>query len=409
MPSFSKQRRKCMNSHYKVLTKKDAKYLYPWSGPIPYFSSKGSSFQIGRRHGIVCKDQVRRNLLGTTKILKEELHIGDSLLAEDLDVYDEKIRKCHPTFSDEIRGIAEGAGVKYSDVLMLNSFMNLRTLHDKQEIQLSRLCSSFAAWGPATKDGNPIVGHNDDGVRFSDQFLALMDAQPSEGFRFCLPIYPGYLGYHTIVNDQGFSAVGTGLEQGPKREYARMGVPIFVLFRYLGQFVDNVESGIEFLKRADNGISGNFLLTDKTGAAAIIHLVPDDLAVIRPGRRGDDYFVLTNHALTDSVKERLTLRKYPETSHFRYQSVLRSVKKERGRIDLDRAVAIMSTHYDYSAGKDNHPSGNTPCRHYEYEGKFAGTCRSAVISLSKRAATMRVGLGNPCTATWTEVKLPINS
>jgi hypothetical protein len=353
------------------------------------------------------KDQIRRNRLRTRSLLKEELHISDSELSEELESYNEKIRKCHPSFSDEMRGIAQGAGVEYDDVVMLNSCMNLRTLHDKQEMQVTRLCSSFAAWGSGTTDGNPIVAHNDDGVRFSDQFLAFMDVQPNEGFRFCLPIFPGYLGYHTIANDRGFCAIGTGLEHGPKRQYMRTGVPIFLLFRYLGQFIDTVESGIEFLKRADNGITGNFLLADKMGASAIIHLVPDGLA-IRQEERKDDYFVLTNHALVDDIKEKLVLRKYPETTHFRYQSVERAVRKTYGRIDIDSAMNIMSTHYDFSVRKDNHPSGNTPCRHYEYEGKFQGTCRSAVISLNEKSTVMRVGLGNPCTATWVENRLPVN-
>jgi hypothetical protein len=269
------------------------------------------------------------------------------------------------------------------------------------------LCSSFVSWGEGTKEGGLIMGHNDDGIRFTDQFLVLLDAKPSESYRFATPLIPGYLGYHTIVNESGFCAVGNALENGPQPKDIRKSVPMWTLFRYLGQFIDNVDDALEFLKKADNGIAGSFLLGDRRGNSALIHLAPNTMEVVRP-KNSDKYLALTNHALVERIKKDLLLRKNPSSTHYRYQSLTKAIKHYLGNIDSDAAMNIMSTHYDASVGKDNHPSGNTPCRHYEYESRFAGTCRSAVVEMGERQLKLYVGLGNPCTASWVELDMKYN-
>ena len=387
---------------WKVLKTRNEPYLYPWSGPIPVISTRGSPYELGREHGEKCKERISKTVADTWNGLVKYLGCNKEDIVGDLEVYSEKIRECHPSFVREMEGVASGAGVNYDDIVLLNSQINI--LHERGGLKglESLLCSSFGSWGSGTKDGNLIMGHNDDGVRFTDQFLVLLDAKPSEGYRFATPIMPGYLGYHTVANESGFCAVGNALENGPKQEAIKKGVPMWTIFRYLAQFVDNVDDGVEFIRKSDNGIAGSFLLGDRSGKFALIHLTPNSIDVVRP-RSKDRYLAMTNHSLTDGVKKDLVLRQNPSSTYYRYQGLTRAIKQNLGSIDSCSAMKIMSTHYDASTGKEENPSGNTPCRHYEYESRFAGTCRSAVIEFGKRGLKMYVALGNPCTASWVEL------
>jgi isopenicillin-N N-acyltransferase-like protein len=404
--SVAQEKRKESQS-WRVLKSKQENYLYPWSGPIPIFTVQGSPYELGKEHGAKCKQRILKNVSDTWDGLLQLLSCKKSDIVDDLQVYSEKIRECHPSFESEMEGVADGAGISYDDIVLLNSQINI--LYERRGANAFEglLCSSFASWGGGTKDGRLIMGHNDDGSRFTDQFLILLDARPREGYRFVVPIIPGYLGYHTIANESGFCAVGNGLENGPRAKDIRKGVPMWTIFRYLGQFVDNVNDGVDFLKKVDNGISGSFLLGDKKGNAALVHLAPNSIEVIQP-KNSDKYLAMTNHALVEAIKKDLVLRNNPSSTHYRYQSLTRAIKHNLGNIDSNAARSIMSTHYDASVGKENHPSGNTPCRHYEFESKFAGTCRSAVIEFGDRQMKMYVALGNPCTASWVELDMKYN-
>ncbi len=396
------------NGSWKVLRQEPASYLYPWSGPIPVVTVRGAPYELGRGHGAKCKERISKTAADTWGGLVNYLGCSKSDIVGDLAVYSEKIRDCHPSFVEEMEGVATGAQVSYDDIVLLNAQINILLERGGKKGLEGLLCSSFASWGDGTKKGNLVMGHNDDGVRFTDQFLVLLDAAPTEGYRFAVPIMPGYLGYHTVVNESGFCAVGNALENGPKPEDVRKGVPMWTIFRYLAQFVDNVDAGVEFIRKADNGIAGSFMLGDKSGNAVLIHLTPNSVEVIRPKGR-ETYLAMTNHALVEGVKKELLLRENPSSTYYRYQSLTRAIKHDLGEIDGLSAMGIMSTHYDASVEKEDHPSGNTPCRHYEYESKFAGTCRSAVIEMGKKQLKLYVALGNPCTASWVEFDLNYKS
>jgi len=392
-------RKTSTHQSYRTVQLKKHLFLYPWSGPIPVIKIRGKPAEMGLQHGKQTKDLIQKTVKGSWAAFPGILGISKDEISQEIQQYGEKIKQCHADFGPEMEGIANGADVSYDDIVFLNSQINMLVMHGGEKALSSLLCSSFAAWGKATRNGNVVAGHNDDGARATDQFLVLLEGKPDRGHRFWIPIVPGYLGYHTVANDSGFCAFGLGLEYGPKPEEARIGAPMWTIFRHLAQFADGVESGLEFIKRADNGMAGSFVLADKSRNSAIAHLAPKAISVVRPT---GNHLTLTNHALAEDIKEHLQMREIPSSTHYRYESITKAVETRLGKIDYKSGTEIMSTHFDASTQKEN-PSGNTPCRHYEFDGRFAGTCRSAVVSLGKKDMKVLVALGNPCTATWVEV------
>jgi hypothetical protein len=363
---------------------------------MPVVKINGNYRDMGTQHGSQTKKLIQRAVQHVWAAYPPLLNMNRSEISHDLEEYAANIEKLNAGFLDEMGGVADGASVSLEDIVFLNSQYDVLLMRGGEKAMQNLLCSAFAAWGDATKTGDLILGHNDDGARFTDQFLVLLDARPQAGHCFREPVIPGYLGYHAVVNDAGFCAVGNSLEKCLVEHEAKIGVPIWVIFRHLAQFANDVESAVQFLQTINTGTAFSFLLADRDQNAIIVHRSPENMVLIRPKQ---DYLVMTNHALSDEIKPHLVLRETPSSTHYRFESMQKAVKTRLGKIDDETGIGIMSTHYDTSIGETN-ASGNTPCRHCEYEGRLSGTCRSAVVKLGKRKLTLHVALGNPCTAQW---------
>jgi len=393
--------RKSGKRTYRRIAFRKGEDLYPWCAPMPVVRVRGNYREMGNQHGSQTKNLVQRAVQHAWASFPSLSNMNKSEISQDLEQYAGNIKKLNVGFLDEMEGLATGAGVSLEDIVFLNSQYDMLLMRCGEKALQALLCSAFAAWGDATKTGDLILGHNDDGARFTDQFLVLLDATPQTGHNFCEPVVPGILGYHAVVNDAGFCAVGNALEKCPLPNEAKVGVPIWVIFRQLAQFGNDVESAIQFLRGINTGTVFSFLLADRERNAAIVHRSPNDMVVIRPKQ---DYLVMTNHALSDEIKPHLVLREIPSSTHHRFESMQKAVKARLGKIDEKAGIEIMSTHYDALTGETS-PSGNTPCRHFEYEGRLSGTCRSAVVELGKRKSTLHIALGNPCVAQWIETDI----
>jgi len=93
---------------------------------------------------------------------------------------------------------------------------------------------------------------------------------------------------------------------------------------------------------------------------------------------------------------------------YRMASVEHEVRSRYGKITSESALDIMSSHYD-SMRNRKLSSEHTPCRHMEFEDKFAGTCRCIVASFfgghrgKKNSTRMDICLGNPCIGYWRQL------
>src|SRR5579875_2293490 len=143
------------SQQYKIIPQRKPPYLYPWSGPIPVQSVRGKPREMGLQIGRHNKEQI----------------------SEDLDQYEKKIKGCHYSFASEMEGVADGADVGYNDIVLLNSHINILSMRGGERGLPALLCSSLAGRGSAWLDGSLVLGPNDDGIRFTDQCLILLDAR----------------------------------------------------------------------------------------------------------------------------------------------------------------------------------------------------------------------------------------
>ncbi len=383
--------------------------LYPWEGPMPMLQLEGSPREIGRLHGQACSkwisliaEEYWQAMENPPIGLPHEVILDGIKQIETLIV-----RHTDGPYLEEMRGIAEGAGLTYEDVFVANCGFDLMVSRTDATVRaemfskferLTTRCASFVAWGRATGNGKIICTHNNDGPRFPAQFQVIMIVKPEDGFPFISPSTVGKLGQHSMMNSQGLLVVGTALDNGTKDKMEEAGVPLDVIFRYIAQNCSTTAEAVEALAGLPLAVAGNFMFADSNRDVELIQATPYFRASVKPDP-GKDYLHVTNHALVEEVKPYLSLRELSST-HYRYQTMARDLEANYGHITEAVAKEIMSSHYDWSV-QDIHPCENTPCRHHEYKGELGGTNRCTVWDLD--AVTAQVALGNPCKADWVSV------
>jgi hypothetical protein len=131
------------------------------------------------------------------------------------------VRRRYPKYLEEVRGIAEGAGIAFDDIFYLTADEELVSLWERPE-----KCSTAVI---RARDGL-LLGHNEDyPPRYMDR-LVVVDARPDDGPAFLALTYPYILaGPSCGLNDRGL-AFGVDSLGFPARQ---RGVPTNYVLRDL--------------------------------------------------------------------------------------------------------------------------------------------------------------------------------
>ena len=124
-------------------------------------------------------------------------------------------------------------------------------------------CNTFAATGPATKDGKLVFGH----ITMYDLYPAnfynvWIDVKPSKGHRFIMQSYPGgmHSGMDYAINEAGILMSETTLDQ---TGFDLKGTPLASRIRESIQYADSIDKVVEILQKDNNGLSTNeWILAD---------------------------------------------------------------------------------------------------------------------------------------------------
>lgn len=385
--------------------------VYPWNSPIPIVTVEGDSTEMGKQFGSATKETIQKivsfNMPTLEKIL-EKAQIKKKDYLKNAESVLEKFGMS--SYLDEIESMSEAAGVPYQSLLLVNTNIDILYNLPTPQNHGPLFCSYFAAWGNATKNGSTVAGHNDDGGRIMDQFLVLKVAKPKEGHPFVCPTVPGYIGYHSMVNSTQTYMCSTGIDDIIKNSEARDdGIPSWFLFRYLGQFSSSGKDAIKRFLSVPNETCINWCFTSASDGATIVESTPKHHEIAKYPTPKHDWIVSAGKTLCPSMYKFFARSEHPTCGDYRYNSIKKIVSEKYSKIDSDVGIAIMSNHYD-SKSSSISPSENTVCRHMEFSGKFAGTCRSLVVEFSKNESgepqtEINVSLGNPCYGYWRRLHL----
>jgi hypothetical protein len=261
-------------------------------------------------------------------------------------------------FFEEMRGIADGAGVDVQDVVVANFIPEL--FH----------CSGFAIGGSATKDGTLYHGRVlDYGCDWRLQDHAVLTiAQPRGHIPFVNVTYAGFVGSVTGMNAERIS-IG---EMGGRGMGHWDGVPMAFLVRMVLEEADELERAVGIFRNNPRTCEYYYVIADgQTGKAVGMEASWNLFSVIGMGE--------SHPKLTHPLKDAVVL-----SAGDRYETLVKRVEKGLGSFDalaarhlMDRPVAMKSNLHSVlfettttrfwvaNASKDGKPAAEQP--YYEFK------------------------------------------
>jgi isopenicillin-N N-acyltransferase-like protein len=356
-------------------------------GVLPLVHARGRHAELGFQIGAARADQVRHMVETYRRLFREEHHeLGVADWREGIHIarrYLPFIEAALPQYLEEMRGLSEGAGVAFDDILVLNSI---------ESITADRLhlgCTSLASSGAASAGGLVLVAHNEDWYPEDIDDVFLVRAEPEGEPPFLALSYGG------LLPNVGFNAAG--IAQCCDTVYAsdvRLGVPRTIVARHV-LAATSIEAAAQAALHPQRAAGYNHLLVSADGEAFNLEASATRHARL-PAAGG--VAAHTNHYLARGMADLETDPEARTHSRGRLSRARERLASAAGQIDTSLLVDVLADHdgYPYSI-----------CSHVVHEPSTLDnqrTIASVVMDLTQR--TMSAGWGNPCQAEFTDFVLP---
>ncbi len=282
---------------------------------------KGLPYEMGYQQGALLRDDIRENVRFLFEVKAKEMKVelaGLKLLdaKQVIKGIASRQRKFVPErFFDEMRGIADGAGLDVQDIIIANFIPEL--FH----------CSGFAISGSATKDGTLYHGRIlDYGCDWRLQERAVLTvAEPRGKIPFVNVSYAGFVGSVTGMNAERIS-IG---EMGGKGMGHWDGVPMAFLVRLVLEEADTLERAIGVFHDNPRTCEYYFVVADgKTGKGVGMEATWDKFGIVAMGE--------SHPKLPHAIKDSVVL-----SAGERYQELVKRVQKGHGTFDAESARHLM--------------------------------------------------------------------
>ncbi|BBO91243.1 C45 family autoproteolytic acyltransferase/hydolase [Desulfosarcina ovata] len=365
------------------------------SDAIPLLHLSGTPYEIGLAHGTAMRDSIRAFIDSVTAVHQANntfLGVGQHTLMD----YCMRNIGFLGTFSgdlvQELRGIADGAGVDLEAIVYLNTFLELE---DLRAPNLGARVLPDALWGcttvnvgtDASADGRAYIGQTFDMEKYYQKFLVLLHITPATGPAMLVVSLAGILG---LV---GLNAVGIG---GVINKIVAMDARPGVIYPFLirkaiaAERIGDALGTIIFSPRASGmnyQLTGSGVAFCAETSASHYHLLPVDGATAH-----------TNHYVGEPMRRFETPNWLSHGgSMVRKQVADRFLRRHQGKLTVERLMELTCDH-------TNHP--RCICAH-GFPGEAETTAFHTIFGVVMVPAdgTMDLCVGNPCQNRYTRYAL----
>jgi hypothetical protein len=381
---------------------------------------EGSPSTIGFQHGYLLAPEI---LDAGREVRNEVTH--DS--KKDWQFYRDAAKemlwpRVEQEYRDELQGITSGVnarGVKLDlwDIVALNAWLEwdyYTKWYDKQHGKPAAAapaehCSAFVATGSYTKDGRPVIAHNNwTSYMSGERWNVIFDIVPQSGYRIIMDGMPGLI--HS-GDDFGINSAGIMITETTISRFFGwdpQGTPEFARARKAMQYSNSIDDFARIMQDGNNGgYANDWLVADnKTGEVASLEL---GLKNVTLDRTQDGYFVGSNYTISDKLAKQETeldpndKSLSPNARHIRWTQLM---SQNKGRIDVQSAHRFLADHFDTFENKVD-PNERTLCGHIDLSSRgsqpwqppygVAGAVQSKAAGAAMAAQmSLTAALGHSC-------------
>ena len=351
-------------------------------GNFPYVEIEGTPFEIGFQHGELFKDKILNSIQRYKEMFMDYSNLEWSRAKKLSTRFVEVIRDYNPDYLEEIRGVAEGSGLDFEDILALNCRSELVFVGNELD-KADGGCTSIGISSDAGTGGDAFLAHNWDWKTSQRESMIMMKITQKNGRPTIFMVTEA-----GIIGKTGFNSAGVGLylnalstDQAPK------GLPLHMAMRGILD-CETLAEAVKAATRFQLGCCANFMIGHKNGECVDIEIENEEFDVLYPK---DGIIVHTNHFISSRLpilpRKDMGKRKFTD-SFVRLGRADKLLRKKGSEISEEDIKAVLTDHVEY-------PS--SICRHDDEKlekGLRMGTVFSMIINLTK--GEILFCKGNPC-------------
>ena len=361
---------------------------------FPHVRVEGGPRERGRQYGEQARERVALSVEAYREVFAHYAGWDWDKVTEEARRFEPAIAAYDERYLDEMRGIAEGAGVPFEAVLALNVRTEVMFAAKARQAAAAgrpHECSSFAVLPEASADGHTLVGQNWDWLLHSFDTVVVLEARQDEGPDFVTVVEAGLLA-KTGTNSSGIGLATNALVTD--HDVGKPGVPYHVVLRAILD-AETISDALVAIQRAPRSSSANYLVAHEDGIAVDVEAAPGDFSrrfLLFPV---DGMLVHTNHFLSPAFDLKdVSLWAMPD-SPFRLERVRGAVAARYGHHSPETFQRLLADHVNYPSGVCCHPDTRLhPCEQ-------GATVASLIMDLDVRR--LRLADGHPCETPYREL------
>ncbi|MDR2161942.1 MAG: C45 family peptidase [Desulfovibrio sp.] len=336
-----------------------------------YINLTGNPRERGRHYGAAASSQIRVSCDLYARLFAAYAALDWEGAKNKALRFAEAIAAYCPDALEEMRGIAEGCGLGYEDILALNCRSELM-------FALPDGCSTIALL-PEHADGKTILAQTWDWLIECRPATVILEIHQEPLPTILTVAEAGMVGGKGI-NSNGLGVCLNALGVG----WGRPGVPLHILYRGIlnSKSISNALNSLMAAKRAGSGV---FTIGSACGAALSFEYTPDNFDVLLPEK---EPLCHTNHYLSPLFTGADTFKAMLPCTFIRYNLLRRQILGHRGQFTLDDVWSILSNHVNFP---------DSICSHEDPEdAPMSRFCSIYGVAMDLNAKTLWVTNGNPC-------------
>jgi len=245
-----------------------------------------------------------------------------NLLRNFLKWYNRKLYLNVPNeYQTEIYGVSQYTSQDFNNIApQYQRSLYLHAAHDighaLQDLALVG-CSSFAAWGEKSENGDLILGRNFD-FYVNDAFAEnkiVAFINPKEGYPFMTVTWPGMVGTVSGMNKEGLTVT---INAGKSKIPIIAKTPISILTREILQHAKNIDEAVAIAKKRQLFVSESIMVgSAHDNKAVLIEVSPEKMDVFDVAN--SNQLICSNHFQSDAFKNDERNLSQIANSHSKYR------------------------------------------------------------------------------------------
>ncbi len=330
------------NRNSNAIARHGEAYLENVSGLL-ILHLKGTPYEMGYQNGFLLKEHIQASIQYHNQRMTDMGYSYEYMIncSKAMEPY------VPQEYIEEMQGLADGASVNYTDVLLSQIDADLPGRGWTG-------CSGFAIFGNATIDGHLYHGRNLDSPLLPPPSGLITVYEPESGGAFFNIGHFGIIGADIGMNKKGISL---GLEFSSSHDTTLDGMPILFILRRVLQYSNNLVEAISIINQTSRTTGWNIILGNgKNLNACAVEISTNYCKVFWAGDPAED--ILPHYSIGNAVRrtnhyvdfELATTQRFPydprdswNWSWNRYEKLGQIILGNYSNIDAEMSIQFLKT------------------------------------------------------------------